>query len=190
MRDVYLKVHNIYNEEYEYWDKLEQIEYNLHKDDKTDELYEYYFSDKIQELELIPLRIHRTSTLIIIYSYLEHTLRRICINLDKDISLHKIKYFDNCKEFIQEKTKSKFEEIFTYDELKLINFLRLLRNSLAHNEGYKPNDELKEMIDYHDGISMYSDTILIEHDFILKSFNITEYFLERLCKIPRQHDKP
>ncbi|HGF7196531.1 TPA: hypothetical protein AB5F46_003542, partial [Vibrio cholerae] len=68
MREVYLKVHNIHLEEYKLMEHLDKQEYERTKEDDTDDFYDYEYANRLQELELLFYRIHRASTLLMIYS--------------------------------------------------------------------------------------------------------------------------
>ncbi|WP_221887212.1 hypothetical protein, partial [Vibrio cholerae] len=58
-----------------------------------------------------------------------------------------------------------------------------LRNCLAHEEGYFSDKSKikKSTINGTKGLSMYNDTILISHDYVLRAFDVAERFLIRFC---------
>ena len=58
-----------------------------------------------------------------------------------------------------------------------------LRNSLAHEEGYVSDKSKikKKTINGTPGLSMYSSTILISHEYVLNAFDTVERFLINLC---------
>ncbi|EKO3608595.1 hypothetical protein M3914_003457 [Vibrio metschnikovii] len=190
MRNVYTKVHNLHFEEYQLMEHLDKQEYNRTKDDETDENYDYSYSDRLQELELLFYRIHRVSTLLMIYSFLEHSMMRICsiyekkLNIPISVSELSGSGIYRCKIYLSKFVNFDFDEKSIKQDWDFLQIMNKLRNSLAHEEGYlSEKSKIKaKTINGTPGLSMYHDTILISHEFVLDAFNTTERLLIRLCE--------
>ncbi|HFG1852670.1 TPA: hypothetical protein ACGF2G_003665, partial [Vibrio cholerae] len=189
MREVYLKVHNIHLEEYKLMEHLDKQEYERTKEDDTDDFYDYEYANRLQELELLFYRIHRASTLLMIYSFLEHSMMRICsiyeekLNIPLSVNELSGNGIHRCQMYLSKFSGFEFSDKSIKRDWDFLKFFNQLRNCLAHEEGYLSDKSKikRSTINGTKGLSMYNDTILISHDYVLRAFDVAERFLIRFC---------
>ncbi|MEI8616759.1 hypothetical protein P4S63_02270 [Pseudoalteromonas sp. B193] len=149
----------------------EQLEIELH-------IFEHFFE-----------RIHRVSTLLIVYSLLENLMAKVCKykaekhNIEDDIVGYGILSF---KPYLENNFGLNFSAPEIEKHWARVSTLNKLRNSLAHSEGdleqyaHFSKDQcikLKKTINSTKGLSLYSNTIMISEGFVTQSIDAVENFL-------------
>ena len=134
-------------------------------------------------------RVHRVSTLLMLYSLLENLMAKICKYkaATKNITFHPDKHsIFSFQSYLKKTTDISFSQPEIETQWAIITKLNALRNALVHSEGdleqyshFSPDkaNKLKRIINNASGLSMYSNTILISGDYVERSCSAVEKFL-------------
>lgn len=151
---------------------LDRIEKADHEIDREHYEIELHFHEHFFE------RTHRISTLLLLYSLLENLMSHICkhkakrSNQNFQIQKHNIFMY---KSFLKEKLGVKFGQPDIEKNWAVINRFNRVRNALAHSEGdieqYRISspekiDNLIHEIKITPSLSMYSNTIMVNKDYV------------------------
>ncbi|WP_172379178.1 hypothetical protein [Vibrio sp. Vb339] len=162
---------------------LEQIENSDHEVEREHYEIELHFHEHFFE------RVHRISTLLLLYSLLENLMAHICkykAQLNKQdflIPNHTILAY---KSFLTKSLGVKFGAPEIEKNWAIIKRFNRVRNALAHSEGdikqYRVTspDKIETLINdinHYDGLSIYSNTIMINKDYVNLNINAVESLL-------------
>ena len=134
-------------------------------------------------------RVHRVSTLLMLYSLLENLMAKICkykpVTQDAIFKPDKYSIF-SFQLYLKQNTDISFSQPEIEKYWAIITKLNALRNALVHSEGdleqyshfsSEKAKRLKRIIKSTPGLSMYSNTILISRDYVELSLSAVENFL-------------
>jgi hypothetical protein len=130
-------------------------------------------------------RVHRVSSLLILYSLLENLMAKICKDKGYDYKIGKYGVPD-FKRYLESNSGMDFSKPELEKHWSKICTLNKLRNCLAHSEGdleqykYSANGKseiLKKTIGSTKGLSLYSNTIMISKDYVIQSIDAVENLL-------------
>ena len=134
-------------------------------------------------------RVHRVSTLLMLYALLENLMAKICKYKAKDknetFQLDKYSIF-SFQSYLKQNTDIKFSDPKIEKHWAIITKLNALKNGLVHSEGdleqygYFSSDKaakLKRIIESTSGLSIYSNTVLISGYYVELNINAVESFL-------------
>ncbi|EPF2931146.1 hypothetical protein ACSL9C_004093 [Vibrio navarrensis] len=134
-------------------------------------------------------RVHRVSTLLMLYSLLENLMAKICKYKasSKNTTFQPDKYsIYSFQSYLKKSTNISFSQPEIEKQWAIITKLNALRNALVHSEGdleqyshFSPEKarKLRRIIDSTPGLSIYSNTILISSEYVESSIGAVEKFL-------------
>lgn len=158
-------------------------------DEEKFEVASYYVDDIFNLEEIFPY-IFRKSILVYLYSYMEATMKRLCIKL---YSIHKydvsLKEFETdesgifkLKEYMVEKVGINFSLL--NNEWNYIVYFSKIRNCIVHYEGNVILNDSKKLIKYIEKCKELSidkkDDIIINREYIDNSIKIIYKFFEKI----------
>lgn len=146
-------------------------------------------SEEYRNINDVFVGTYRNSTLVTIYSFLENTMRSICVILQK-FNDYPIEVADLTGDGIQ-KSKTYLEKMAKIDFSKInstwsnLQNLNLIRNCIVHVEGdaknFKSTDKLKNIISNNQYLSLERDRlIVVEREYIDFVINEVENFVNFL----------
>ncbi|MGN2670300.1 hypothetical protein [Aliivibrio fischeri] len=163
---------------------LVRIENSDHEVEREHYEIELHFHEHFFE------RVHRVSTLLIIYSLLENLMAKICndksqkkYQVNSQIDGYGILSF---KTYLEKQFDINFSDQKIEKHWSKIKTLNKLRNALAHSEGdleqyghfsVEQCTKLKKTIGSTKGLSLYSNTIMITEKYVIDSLDAVEKFL-------------
>ncbi|MGS0537300.1 hypothetical protein [Pseudoalteromonas sp. SaAl2] len=188
LKSVFKQVEAMQDEYKDLLIELNERELERTKHEDTDDNYNSNFSHELYDLDFTFYRVHRISSVLTMYTYLENTLNRICQLKQAE---------NNIPITVTDLSKSGIERAKTYlEKFKLVDFsgcnghwskiknLSRLRNTLAHAEGdieYSNNLDEKR-ISQIQGLSLSGSTIMISDTYIIEALDNIEDFLVYVCE--------
>lgn len=134
-------------------------------------------------------RVHRVSTLLMLYSLLENLMAKICKN-KAEVNGQNVKRRDygiiKFKNYLEDYSNLKFSDPDIEKHWAVITKLNSLRNALAHSEGdleqygyFSPEQtkKLVRIVNDTPGLSLYSNTIMISCEYVQRNITAVEGFL-------------
>lgn len=194
MREVFLKVENLHQEEYEDLIEKDKLEYDTTLDEEGN--YNDVFVDKIRELDHFFYRNHRVSTILTLYAMLESSMMKICHSKQReykspfsvtDLSESGVV---RCKKYLSKLSVIDFNEEPRKSYWDKISFLGLLRNFFAHAEGdldstFNLKKKTISAIKRGDIQGLHfecGNTLMLTNSFVLSAFDSVEAALLDLCE--------
>jgi len=185
MREVFLKVENLHQEEYEDLIEKDKIEYETTLDEEGN--YNDVFVDKIRELDHFFYRNHRVSTILTLYAMLESSMMKICHSKQREYkSTFSVTDLSEsgvarCKKYLSKLSVIDFNEEPRKSYWDKISFLGLLRNFFAHAEGdldstFNLKEKTISAIKRGDiqGLHFECNTLMLTNSFVLSAFDSVE----------------
>lgn len=162
---------------------------NLSEEDRRD--VDDYFSDDFYMIESIYILLYRRSTLVSIYSFLEHSMDRLCRHLYA-INTYPVKVDDlkgegivRAKDYLEKLAKVKFDAL--NGEWSQLANMNKIRNCIVHADGdvmalsKSRRESLLNIINNNRGISLKDERFIsIEKEFISSCIGQVRTFLDKL----------
>jgi len=144
-------------------------------------------SDDYYTIEEIYIGQYRKSTIVSIYSFLEHSMNHLC-ELCQEFNALSLKHeelsgagIERARLYLQKVVKINFELLNTeWSELKALN---KVRNRIVHADGAL-DDGLLRIIKRTPGLSIkYYNNLIVDRAYVDSSITIVESFLNRLYSV-------
>lgn len=178
-------IENVFEDESKSLSELCQKENEKTKNDDDDHNYDYRYSDSLMEIEFVYLRMHRYTSILAAYSYLESSMSIIChqkkLELDLSISAEELKGDGIVKyqKYLEKICKSDFSSINKlWSDLATLN---KVRNCIMHCSGdaskINGHDAFIKLVNNTKELSFIEkNIIMISSKFVLDSIkNITDF---------------
>lgn len=185
------KIETVYQKEHESLWSLCKEENERTKDHEDDTQHDYSYSDSLRDIEYIYLRMHRYSSILAMYSYLESSMNSICSQQEKilklPISVTDLKGdgIPRCKTYLEKLVLVDFQPINAL--WSRITTLNKLRNCIIHGAGdaekMNGTQGLCALIENTDGLSFVEQKlVMMSKDFVLSAMGDIGEFLNALVK--------
>jgi hypothetical protein len=152
-----------------------------------DEINEY-LSDGYYAIEQICIGLHGASILVLLYSFLENAMNRLCKSLAKKnsypLALSDLKGegIARARNYLEKLAGADFKSL--NGEWSKLQFLNKIRNCIVHREGdvsISKDASIAKTINTTPGFSLRNERLItVERDYIDASITTIESFLEKL----------
>lgn len=149
---------------------------------------EDYYADDYQHIDEFQIGLYRKSTLVALYSFLEHSLNELCGHLFRTNAFAIpvtdlrgegiVRARDYLKKFIS------VDFSLLNDEWKHLKEFNKIRNCIVHSDGdisqAMSSESLSDIIKFREDLDRQEDKILISSAYIDFIINMIERFLDKL----------
>lgn len=182
----------VFNRESDELLKLDQEEYKRTEDDYDDSNYFNGYSQSLREIEVVYLRMHRYTSILIAYSFLESSMAKICQQKKAELLVPiaaedlKGEGISIYRKYLESFCKSNFQSFNSvWSALKLLN---QVRNCIIHCSGnttqMKNSAAFTKAVEATDGLSFVEDNlIMISSEYVVNSIgNISKLLMKIIEK--------
>ena len=162
------------------------------KDHEDDSEHDYRHSDSLREIEFISLRMHRYSSILSSYAYLENSMNKLCEEyhiakqLPLDPSQVKGEGIERSKLYLSKLAELDFDKI--NKEWSQLQILNALRNCIIHADGdvNLTRKKLDNIINNTPGLSFVDNSlIMMEASYIHSAVDAIQTLLLHLSEAGR-----
>jgi hypothetical protein len=149
-----------------------------------------YFSDYYYTIEDTYIGQHRRSTLVSIYSFLEHAMNHLCKHVTKkngyQFAVEDLRGegIQRASTYLKKTASADFNAL--NDEWSALKTLNKVRNCIVHNEGdvtVLKSSELADLVNKITGLSLRNDRLIsVEREYVDHCITTVESFLDKLYK--------
>ena len=194
LRRHFDRIEKVFQEEADELWKNCQAEQERTKDHEDDSEHDYFYSDALREIEFISLRMHRYSTILASYAYLENSMNKLCSNYQESMALPLAPSEVNGEGIV--KFKLYLEKLANIDfgtvnkNWSHLVILNLIRNCIVHADGdanlIKQSSKLISIISNTKDLNFIEEQlIMMDASYIHTTINTIEHFLTHISVASR-----